>query len=114
MTLSSSCVQSQDKHSMEHVHTNRLADETSPYLLQHAHNPVDWYPWGEEAFAKAKAENKMVIVSVGYSACHWCHVMEKETFADPNVANLMNSQFISIKVDREEDPDVDHVYMDFC
>ena len=111
MTLSSSCVQSQDKQPMEHVHTNRLVDETSPYLLQHAHNPVDWYPWGEEAFAKAKAENKLVIVSVGYSACHWCHVMEHESFEDDSASKVMNERYINIKVDREERPDVDQIYM---
>ena len=111
ITLSSSCVQSQDKHSMEYAHTNRLVDETSPYLLQHAHNPVDWYPWGEEAFTKAKAENKMVIVSVGYSACHWCHVMEHESFEDDSASKVMNERYINIKVDREERPDVDQIYM---
>ena len=82
MTLLISCVHLQDNHTMEHQHTNRLIDETSPYLLQHAYNPVDWYPWGDEAFSKAKAENKMLIVSIGYSACHWCHVMEHESFED--------------------------------
>jgi len=91
--------------------TNRLIHESSPYLLQHAHNPVDWYPWGEEAFAKAKAENKLLIVSIGYAACHWCHVMEHECFEDEGVAALMNSRYVSIKVDREERPDVDQVYM---
>jgi uncharacterized protein YyaL (SSP411 family) len=91
---------------------NRLQHETSPYLLQHANNPVDWYPWGEEAFARAKAENKPVLVSIGYAACHWCHVMEHESFEDPTVADFMNEHFISIKVDREEHPDVDHLYMD--
>src|SRR6059036_1462427 len=95
-------------------HTNRLAHEKSPYLLQHAHNPVDWYPWGEEAFAKAKAEDKPVIVSIGYSACHWCHVMERESFEDPEVAALMNERFVCIKVDREERPDVDAVCMEAC
>ncbi len=91
--------------------TNQLANESSPYLLQHAHNPVNWYPWGEEALAKAKAENKMLIISVGYSACHWCHVMEHESFEDTLVAQLMNKHFIAIKVDREERPDVDQIYM---
>jgi uncharacterized protein YyaL (SSP411 family) len=91
---------------------NRLQHETSPYLLQHAHNPVDWYPWGEEAFEKAKDENKPVLVSIGYAACHWCHVMEHESFEDPAVAAFMNEHYISIKVDREEHPDVDHLYMD--
>ena len=92
---------------MSHKFTNRLARETSPYLLQHAHNPVDWFPWGEEALAKAKAENKPVLLSVGYSACHWCHVMEHESFENEEIAALMNDLFISIKVDREERPDVD-------
>jgi uncharacterized protein YyaL (SSP411 family) len=90
--------------------TNRLAAETSPYLLQHARNPVDWYPWGEEALARAKAERKPILLSVGYSACHWCHVMERESFEDPSTAALMNEHFINIKVDREERPDVDQVY----
>ncbi len=94
-----------------HVHTNRLIHESSPYLLQHAHNPVDWYPWGEEAFAKAKAENKLVLVSIGYSSCHWCHVMEHESFENDSVAQVMNEHFVCIKVDREERPDVDQVYM---
>src|SRR6266853_1156889 len=91
--------------------TNRLSNEASPYLLQHAHNPVDWYPWGEEAFAKAKAENKPVLLSVGYSACHWCHVMESESFENEKIAKLMNDLFVNIKVDREERPDVDEIYM---
>lgn len=95
-----------------HPHTNALIHETSPYLLQHAHNPVDWMPWGEEALAKAKAEDKPILVSIGYSACHWCHVMEHESFEDTAVARLMNANFICIKVDREERPDVDQVYMD--
>jgi uncharacterized protein len=93
-------------------HTNRLINESSPYLLQHAHNPVDWYPWGEEAFNRAKAENKPVLVSIGYAACHWCHVMERESFENEQVAAIMNNHFINIKVDREERPDVDHIYMD--
>ena len=90
---------------------NRLINETSPYLLQHAHNPVDWYAWGEEAFAKARAENKPMLVSIGYSACHWCHVMERESFENPEIAAKMNDLFVSIKVDREERPDVDAIYM---
>ena len=90
---------------------NRLARETSPYLLQHAHNPVDWYPWGEEAFARARAENKPILLSVGYSACHWCHVMERESFENADTAALMNRHFVNVKVDREERPDVDHIYM---
>jgi uncharacterized protein YyaL (SSP411 family) len=91
-------------------HTNRLIHETSPYLKQHAHNPVDWYPWGEEALARAKAENKPILLSIGYSACHWCHVMERESFENPDIAALMNEHFINIKVDREERPDLDDIY----
>jgi hypothetical protein len=94
-------------------HTNRLAHEKSPYLLQHAHNPVDWYPWGEEAFAKARRENKPIFLSVGYSTCHWCHVMAHESFESEEVATIMNREFVNIKVDREERPDVDRVYMTF-
>jgi uncharacterized protein len=90
---------------------NRLAGETSPYLLQHAHNPVDWYPWGPEALARAKHEDKPILLSIGYSACHWCHVMERESFEDPRTAALMNASFVSIKVDREERPDLDGIYM---
>ena len=90
---------------------NRLAHETSPYLLQHAHNPVDWYPWGDEAFARARREDRPLFLSVGYSACHWCHVMEHESFADPDIASLLNESFVSVKVDREERPDVDDIYM---
>jgi uncharacterized protein YyaL (SSP411 family) len=91
--------------------SNRLAHETSPYLLQHAHNPVEWYPWGDEAFERARSEDRPVLLSVGYSACHWCHVMERESFEDPEVARLMNELFVNIKVDREERPDIDQVYM---
>jgi uncharacterized protein len=91
---------------------NRLAAETSPYLLQHAENPVEWYPWGDEALARARDEDKPILVSIGYSACHWCHVMERESFEDPAVAALMNERFVCIKVDREERPDVDAIYMD--
>src|SRR5574343_1372777 len=93
-------------------HTNRLAGESSPYLLQHAHNPVDWYPWGPEALQRAKQEGKPILVSIGYAACHWCHVMEKESFEDEATAEIMNRHFINIKIDREERPDLDHVYMD--
>src|SRR5678816_787703 len=89
---------------------NRLIDEVSPYLLQHAHNPVDWYAWGDEALARAKAEDKPILLSVGYSACHWCHVMEHESFSSPEIAAQMNEGFVCIKVDREERPDLDHVY----
>ena len=92
--------------------TNRLINETSPYLLQHAHNPVNWYPWGEEALSKAREEGKILLVSIGYSACHWCHVMERESFENESVAELMNAHFVSVKVDREERPDLDHIYMD--
>ncbi|MBI1977466.1 MAG: thioredoxin domain-containing protein [Candidatus Omnitrophica bacterium] len=95
----------------EATHVNRLAKEKSPYLLQHAHNPVDWFPWGEEAFEKARRENKPIFLSIGYSTCHWCHVMEEESFTNPLIAQLLNDHFISIKVDREERPDVDHIYM---
>src|SRR5688500_6583223 len=91
--------------------TNRLAAETSPYLLQHAHNPVDWYPWGEEAFAKARDEDRPIFLSIGYSACHWCHVMERESFENDQIAAVLNQHFVSIKVDREERPDVDSIYM---
>jgi uncharacterized protein YyaL (SSP411 family) len=94
-------------------HTNRLAREKSPYLLQHAHNPVDWYPWGEEAFSKARRENKPIFLSIGYSTCHWCHVMAHESFEDKETATIMNREFVNIKVDREERPDVDRVYMTF-
>ena len=90
---------------------NLLALEASPYLQLHAHNPVDWYPWGEEAFARARAEDKIVFLSVGYSTCYWCHVMKRKVFSDPEIAVLMNAHFISIKVDREERPDVDDIYM---
>ena len=96
---------------MDHKHTNRLAHETSPYLLQHAHNPVDWFPWGEEAFDKAQRENKPILLSIGYSACHWCHVMEHESFENEEIAALMNQLFVNIKVDREERPDLDEIYM---
>jgi len=92
-------------------HTNRLVDETSPYLLQHAHNPVDWYPWGEEAFAKARREDKPIFLSVGYSTCYWCHVMERESFEDAEVARILNEHFVAIKVDREERPEVDQQFM---
>ena len=92
-------------------HTNRLAGETSPYLLLHAHNPVDWYPWGPEALAKAKRENKLIFLSVGYSSCYWCHVMERESFMDDEIAAFLNKHFVCIKVDREERPDIDEIYM---
>src|SRR5262245_545823 len=95
-----------------HQFTNRLIGETSPYLLQHAHNPVNWYPWGNEALDLAKKGNKPILVSIGYSACHWCHVMEKESFEDEETARIMNKHFVNIKIDREERPDLDHIYMD--
>ena len=91
---------------------NRLARETSPYLLQHAHNPVDWYAWGEEALARAKAEDRPIFLSIGYAACHWCHVMERESFEDAETARQLNDGFVAIKVDREERPDLDAIYMD--
>ncbi|GAA4269143.1 thioredoxin domain-containing protein [Hyunsoonleella aestuarii] len=101
----------QNNEPMEHKYTNALINETSPYLLQHAHNPVDWNPWNKSTLDKAKTENKLILISVGYSACHWCHVMEHESFEDSLVAQIMNKNFINIKVDREERPDVDQVYM---
>ena len=90
---------------------NRLSRELSPYLRLHAHNPVDWYPWGEEALAKARREDKPIFLSVGYSSCYWCHVMERLVFSDPDIAHLMNQLFVNIKVDREERPDIDEIYM---
>ncbi len=107
------CLQCQSPP-MNHEHTNQLIHETSPYLLQHAHNPVDWYAWNDEALQKAKDENKLLLISIGYSSCHWCHVMEHESFEDSAVATLMNKYFINIKVDREERPDIDDVYMTAC
>src|SRR3989440_4817619 len=95
----------------DHKHTNRLIQETSPYLLQHAHNPVDWYSWGTEAFEKARRENKPIHLSIGYSACHWCHVLSHESFEDENTARILNENFVNIKVDREERPDLDQIYM---
>ncbi len=109
LITSYSCTSSQNRSNM---HTNALINETSPYLLQHAHNPVNWYPWNEEALQKAKTENKLLLISVGYSACHWCHVMEHESFENEEVASIMNEHFICIKVDREERPDVDKIYME--
>ena len=106
------CNAQDNKKEEKYMYTNKLVNETSPYLLQHAHNPVNWYPWNDEAHSKALAENKLMIISIGYSACHWCHVMEHESFEDTTVAQIMNQFFVSIKVDREERPDVDQVYMD--
>ena len=97
---------------MEKKYSNALLNETSPYLLQHAHNPVNWYPWGEEALKLAKQQDKPILVSIGYSACHWCHVMERESFENESIAQYMNEHFINIKIDREERPDLDHIYMD--
>jgi uncharacterized protein len=91
---------------------NRLAAETSPYLQQHKDNPVDWYPWGDEAFERARAEDKPVLLSIGYAACHWCHVMAHESFEDPATAEVVNELFVNVKVDREERPDVDAIYME--
>ena len=93
---------------------NQLKNESSPYLLQHADNPVNWYPWTEEAFARAKAEDKPIFLSIGYSTCHWCHVMAHESFENQEIAEILNEHFISIKVDREERPDIDSVYMSVC
>jgi len=98
----------------EKQYVNRLAKESSPYLLQHKNNPVDWYPWGDEAFQKALELNRPIFLSIGYSTCHWCHVMEEESFEDEQVAQLLNDNFISIKVDREERPEIDHLYMTVC
>ena len=100
-----------EKNQDKKKHTNRLAKESSPYLLMHAHNPVNWYPWGEEALKKAKDENKPIFLSIGYSSCHWCHVMERESFLDEEIAKLMNENFVCIKIDREERPDIDKIYM---
>src|SRR3989338_5566271 len=93
------------------TYQNRLIHEKSPYLLQHAHNPVDWYPWGEEAFEQAKKEDKPIFLSIGYSTCHWCHVMAHESFEIPEIAAVINKYFIPVKVDREERPDIDNIYM---
>lgn len=113
-TMITSCANSQKTEKgikTEYKHTNTLINESSPYLLQHAHNPVDWMPWGDEAFEKAKKENKLVLISIGYSSCHWCHVMEHESFENETVAKMMNDYFVCVKVDREERPDVDQIYM---
>lgn len=104
----------QESNKVEHAYTNQLIEETSPYLLQHAHNPVDWHPWNETTLEKAEKQGKMLLISVGYAACHWCHVMEHESFEDTLVARIMNENFISVKVDREERPDVDDIYMTAC
>ena len=99
---------------MANGNQNRLAFEKSPYLLQHAGNPVDWYPWGPEAFDEARRQDKPVFLSIGYSTCHWCHVMAHESFEDPQIGRLMNEAFVSVKVDREERPDIDMLYMTIC
>jgi uncharacterized protein YyaL (SSP411 family) len=111
--LSSFAADPKSSTEYESQYTNHLINEKSPYLLQHAHNPVDWYPWGEEAFATARKENKPIFLSVGYSTCHWCHVMERESYCDPEIAKIMNANFVSVKVDREERPDIDNIYMTF-
>ncbi len=108
LTINLNC---QNQTQMKHKYTNHLINETSPYLLQHAHNPVDWYPWGKEALDKARRENKPLIISIGYSSCHWCHVMEHESFENEEIARIMNENFVCIKVDREEHPDIDRLYM---
>ena len=106
-----SCKNQTEKKMATHKYTNSLINETSPYLLQHAHNPVDWHAWNDESLALAKKENKLLLISIGYSSCHWCHVMEHESFENDSVAAIMNENFINIKVDREERPDIDQVYM---
>ena len=104
------CQQMSSEHTSDNQ--NKLANSTSPYLLQHADNPVNWYPWGEEALTKAKEENKPILLSIGYSSCHWCHVMAHESFENDEIAQIMNEHFINIKLDREERPDIDNIYMD--
>ena len=112
LTVSCNSQQQENKKVIkQYKYTNALVNETSPYLLQHAHNPVNWHPWNEEALEKAKKEDKLLLISIGYSACHWCHVMEHESFEDSVVAKIMNDNFICIKVDREERPDIDQIYM---
>jgi len=110
--ITPACKAQENQEEEKHMYTNELITESSPYLLQHAHNPVDWHAWNDETLSKAKSENKLLVISIGYAACHWCHVMEHESFEDTTVANLMNEFYVSIKVDREERPDVDQVYMD--
>jgi uncharacterized protein YyaL (SSP411 family) len=101
------------QHQITPRYTNHLINENSPYLLSHAHNPVDWYPWGDEALQKAKREDKPIFMSIGYSACHWCHVMERESFENEEIAAILNEHYVSIKVDREQRPDLDQIYMTF-
>src|SRR5919206_649631 len=107
-------MQSESKHNDNKIKANRLITESSPYLLQHAYNPVDWYPWGNEALSRAKSEDKPIFLSIGYSACHWCHVMAHESFENEDTAKMMNANFINIKVDREERPDIDDIYQRVC
>src|SRR5437763_7475371 len=107
-------MQKNDNYEKSKVKANSLINESSPYLLQHAYNPVDWHPWGDQAFQKAKDEDKPVFLSIGYSACHWCHVMAHESFEDEEIAKIMNENFINIKVDREERPDIDDIYQRVC
>jgi uncharacterized protein YyaL (SSP411 family) len=116
LSVTAGCADSSEpsKENSMHTYTNSLINEKSPYLLQHAHNPVNWYPWGDEAFKKAKAEDKPIFLSIGYATCHWCHVMEHESFENEDVAKLMNEAFVCIKVDREERPDIDNIYMTVC
>src|ERR1700733_7380077 len=97
----------------KHIYTNRLINSKSAYLQQHAHNPVNWFPWGEEAFQEAKARDRPIFLSIGYATCHWCHVMEKESFESEEIAQLLNAHFVNIKVDREELPEIDSLYMEF-
>ena len=111
LSFTTSCNSQHKDNKMTEKYTNNLVNETSPYLLQHAHNPVDWHPWNEKTLEKAKSEGKLLLISIGYSACHWCHVMEYESFEDPKIAKIMNENFICIKVDREERPDIDQIYM---
>src|SRR5229473_4452666 len=103
--------QGTERAAEQHAYTNRLIDSHDPYLLLHAHNPVDWYPWGPEALSRAKRENKPIFLSIGYSTCYWCHVAERTIYSNPEIAKLMNQWFINIKVDREQRPDVDQIYM---
>src|SRR5690554_5651510 len=110
----SRCVKLSHVKDVNNKKSNRLITEKSPYLLQHANNPVEWYPWGSDAFEKAAREDKPIFLSIGYSTCHWCHVMEREAFEDHEVAAVLNRVFVCIKVDREERPDLDHVYMSVC
>src|SRR5512136_1172062 len=101
-----------NEHSVQSL-TNHLVGESSPYLLSHARNPVDWYPWGEEAFQAARQRDCPIFLSIGYAACHWCHVMERESFENEEIARILNESFVSVKVDREQRPDIDHIYMTF-